>query len=352
LSITFKDCILEQPETMEEVIERVPSQIRTFINNTSTSFKKIIMVGSGTSLNAAKATQYTMNKFNKAHVDVMSPFEFNHFYPIDKLNNETLVIGISQTSRSTATLKSLEMAKASEATTLLVTAEKDRVSAQVADFILDTCTGSEPVGPKSKGYTSTVATLLLLAASLGGQELDLTDIPRFMRKVLAVSLDHLNENVELLYSGKSFVILSYGTNMANAFEGGLKILETVRIPVEVYDVEEYMHGPYHCLNKDSHFIFLAPPGTGQQRMKKLIEFVHNHTKHTLVITDESLAKEVFKGNVLILPNEIDHDLTALGYIIPLQLLADEITKRRGRHPEVSGHPDFHAFLGSKLPQTN
>jgi glucoselysine-6-phosphate deglycase len=352
MSITFKDCILEQPETIEKVIERVPSQIRTFINETSTSFKKIIMVGSGTSLNAAKATQYAMNKFNEAHVDVLSPFEFNHFYPVDKLNDETLVIGISQTSRSTATLKSLEMAKAYGSTTLLVTAETDRPSAQIADFILDSCTGSEPVGPKSKGYTSTIATLLFLAASLGGKELDLTDIPRYMRKVLEVSLDHLNANVELLQSGKSFVILSYGTNMANAFEGGLKILETVRIPVEVYDVEEYMHGPYHCLNKDSHLIFIAPPGIGQQRMQRLIEFVHKHTEHTLVITDKSLAKEVSKGNVLILPNEVEHDLTSLGYIIPLQLLADEITKKMGRHPEVSGHPDFHAFLGSKLPQTH
>jgi glucosamine 6-phosphate synthetase-like amidotransferase/phosphosugar isomerase protein len=336
---------------MEEVIERVPYQIRTFINETSKSFKKIIMVGSGTSLNAAIATKYAMNKFNEANVDVMSPFEFNNYYPIDKLNDETLVIGISQTSRSTATLNSLELAKINGSTTLLVTAEKDRPSAKIADFILDTCTGSEPVGPKSKGYTSTVATLLFLAASLGGKELDLTNIPSFMRKVLEVSLENLNPNAELLHTGKSFVILSYGSNMASAFEGGLKILETVRIPVEVYDVEEYMHGPYHCLNKDSHIIFIAPPGKGQKRMQRLIEFVHKHTEHTLVITDESLASEVSKGSVLILPNDVDHEMTSLGYIIPLQLLADELTKKMGRHPEASGHPDFHAFLGSKLPQT-
>ncbi|MFB3162371.1 SIS domain-containing protein [Neobacillus sp. 179-J 1A1 HS] len=347
---TLLDCIFDQPQTMKKVIEMVPKEVEVILNKINGCFKKIYLVGSGTSLNAAKAAKSIMVDYLGSEIQVITPFDFNHYLSPKQLNSETLVIGISQTARSIATLTSIKRAREYGARTILVTAEKERPEANAAEFILDTWTGFEPVGPKSKGYTSTIASLYLFAAGLAKRELDLDPIPNFMEDILQRTRTKINDLIESFISVTSCVIISYGPNMATASEGALKISETLRIPVEVYEVEEYMHGPYHCLGEDSHIIFISPPGPGQARMKELIKFVQQYTEHTFIISNEDFIEEETTGITLLLPKEVNEILTPLGYIIPLQYLASEVTRKMGRQPEASRHPQFHASLGSKIPQ--
>lgn len=150
----------------------------------------------------------------------------------------------------------------------------------------------------------------------------------------------------------SITLVGCGPVMAAVKEGGLKLLETVRIPVETYDVEEYMHGPYHCLENDSYMIFLAPPGAGQERMEKLLQFVEEITPHTLVLGNAGFVWKNAKNYSLALP-EADEILAPLYYVIPIQWLAVETTVAKGRRPEVSRYPEFHKALGSKfMPKVN
>lgn len=51
-----------------------------------------------------------------------------------------------------------------------------------AEAILDTCTGEELVGAKTKGFTSTIAMLYLYAAGLAGKELDISLVPKWMEQ--------------------------------------------------------------------------------------------------------------------------------------------------------------------------
>ncbi|XID93820.1 SIS domain-containing protein [Paenibacillaceae bacterium WGS1546] len=348
MSVTLMDCILEQPDVMKTVIEKLPGEVEKALGAFDRSFGRIYLVGSGSSYNAAVAAKGVMERFGDADVQVVPAFEFNHYVPGSKLTDRTLVVGITQTSRSTGTLNALKRAATQGAGTILVTAEPFRAAPDAADAILDTWTGLEPVGPKSKGYTSTIASLIFLAAGLNKKQIDFGPVAAFMAEIVKRTEQAMPKFIEAFGPASSLKVISYGPNMATALEGGLKVLETVRIPVEIYNVEEYMHGPYHCLESDTYMIIIAPPGPGQKRAIDLLQFARTITAHTLFITDDACPVEENAGTVIKLPGGIEEILTPLGYIIPLQWYASEMTRQLGRQPELSRHPQFHATLGSKF----
>lgn len=320
----------------------------------SGEFRQIFLIGSGTSLNAALAAKYALLRYVKAEIQVFTPFEFLNYGPHRRIGPHTLVLGISQTARSIGTIRCMELSRKCGAQTIFVTAEPENPGAVSAHAVLNTCTGQELVGAKTKGFTSTMAMLFQLAAWLGNDELDLSQVPGWMEETLRRTEKRMPELAREYQTAPSVTILGGGPLSAAAKEGGLKMLEGVRIPVEVYDVEEFMHGPYHCLERESHLIFLVNGGPGTERSLRLIQFAQEHSEHVLVIGYEGLEREIeLTSRFLALPTGMDELLTALFYPIPLQWLANDATLLKGRRPEESRYPQFHAVLGSKyMPKIN
>ncbi len=352
---TMKQCMLEQPETIRKVLKDAPGQIERVRKALGDSaFNKIYLVGSGTSLHAAIAAKYALMRWMDAEVQVFTPFEFLYYFPEKKLDERALVLGISQTARSIGTIHCMEKSRARGARTVFVTAEPENPGAACADAVLDTCTGQELVGAKTKGFTSTMAVLFLFAAAMAGKTIDLSFVPEWMEETLRETEKQIEDLAQEYKNAPSVTLIGGGVLSAAAKEGGLKMLETVRIPVEVYDVEEYMHGPYHCLEKDSHLIFLVNGGPGTDRAKKMIAFAQERSGHVLVIGYKSLSEEMeLTGRFIPLPEGMDELLTVLFYPLPLQWLANDTTEKKGRHPEQSRYPEFHKVLGSKfMPKVN
>jgi glucosamine 6-phosphate synthetase-like amidotransferase/phosphosugar isomerase protein len=344
---SMKDYIFEQDSVITDVLNNVPREISVNLPKNLGKLTKIILIGSGTSYNAIIAAKYMFNALLPYFVEISNPFDFNKYYPKNKINQTTLVIGVSQTARSTGVIEAIEISKSCSARTLFVTGNPQASGCKSAESVIYTWTGEEKVGPKTKGFTSTIATLYLLATALSKQSLDLSNSPRLIKDTISISFNMIEEFTTRFFDAGSLTIIGYGPNMAAAQEGGLKISETVRIPVEVYNVEEYMHGPYHCLDNGSHLICIASPGIGQARMNELICYLEKKSPHVVVITDDNNSFSSEKTLVLRLNSEIDEALSPLCYVIPLQLFAYELTRKLGRKPEESGHPDFHATLGSK-----
>lgn len=352
---TMKQCILAQPQTIRDVIAGAPEQMRILDSAVGRGpYSKIFMVGSGTSLHAAMAAKYALLRWTQAEVQLFTPFEFLNYGPHNRLDNSALVLGISQTARSIGTINCVELSRKRGAKTVFVTAEPDNPGASCAHVVLNTCTGLELVGAKTKGFTSAIAMLYFLAAWLGGAKLDLSAVPVLMEETLKRTEAAMRPLAEEYRSAPSVTVLGGGPLSAAAREGGLKILEGIRIPTEVYDVEEYMHGPYHCLEKGSHLIFLADEGPGLDRALRMIAFAQDHSEHVLVIGDEQLSRQMeFKCQFLALPPTPELLLTPLYYTIPLQWLSNDATLLRGRRPEQSRYPEFHGVLGSKyMPKIN
>lgn len=349
----MKQYMMEQPEAVRSVIREVPAEVSKVLRVTGTDYDVVYLLGSGTSLNAAYAAKPLFEAWTGAQVHVMLPFDFLHYYPESKLDGRSIVFGISQTARSTCTIDSVTKAKACGARTVFVTAEPENDGADCADVIFNTCTGEELVGAKTKGYTTTMAAMFLLAAAFGQRRLDLSAVPGYMEAALEASKAAMPRLVAEFSDAPAFVVVGYGPCMSAVREGGLKLLETVRVPVEIYDVEEYMHGPYHCLEASSRLIFIAPEGKGQERIARLIRFCESITKHTLIIGNRSFVTAVGSNLILPLPDGIPEELAPLGCVIPMQWLANDLTLQKGRKPEASRYPNFHKELGSKfMPKVN
>ncbi|WHH56860.1 SIS domain-containing protein [Petroclostridium sp. X23] len=351
----MKGCMFEQPDTIRNVIFRAPEQVERVCAAVGEGpFQKIYLIGSGTSLHAAIAAKYAFARWLDAEVQVLTPFEFLYYFPHDRVDESTLVLGVSQTARSIGTINCVELSRKRGAKTVFVTAEPDNLGAASAHVVLDTCTGQEMVGAKTKGFTSTMAMLYLFAARLSGKALDLSQVPDWMEETFRQTRQEIEALAEEYKTAPSVTILGGGPLSAAAKEGGLKMLEGVRIPVEVYDVEEYMHGPYHCLEQESHLIFLVNGGAGTERAKRMIQFSQEHSNHVLVIGYKALAKEMdLNCKFLPLPEGMDEILSPLFYVLPLQWLSNDATEKKGRRPEQSRYPQFHAILGSKfMPKVN
>lgn len=352
---TMKQCLLEQPQTIRDVIAGAPAQMQAIEAAIGRkTFERIFLIGSGTSLHAAIAAKYALFRWTHSEIQVFTPFEFLNYGPHNRLDEKTLVLGVSQTARSIGTIHCVELSRHRGAMTVFVTAEPDNLAASCAHAVLNTCTGLELVGAKTKGFTSTIAMLYMFAAWLGGEKLDLSEVPVLMEQTLEKTGAVITEMALEYKEAPSVTILGGGPLSATAKEGGLKMLEGVRIPVEVYDVEEYMHGPYHCLEKGSHLIFLVNGGPGTDRALRLIDFAQEHSDHVWVIGYEKLKEHInLSCRFLALPEAKDELLTPLYFPLPLQWLANDATELRGRHPEQSRYPQFHAILGSKyMPKIN
>jgi glucosamine 6-phosphate synthetase-like amidotransferase/phosphosugar isomerase protein len=348
----MKDCILEQGDTLRQVAEHMPLETKKVVSKIGKEFDKIYLVGSGTSLNAAYTVQYCFERCTSTEVRVVTPFEFLNYFPSSRINNRTLLLGISQTARSIGTIDSVKMARKLGAKTVFVTAEPENEGIATAHAVLNTWAGMEMVGVKTKGFTATIAALLALAHRLSDKEYNLFPLAEYADKILKIVGQAIEACIKDFIAARNVQIISYGPCMGIAKEGGLKIIETICIPAEVYDVEEYMHGPYHCLDEESRLIFLVPAGKGQERACRMLAFAEEISKHTLIIANESITTH-FKNFTLLLPDGLEEDLAVIGYVIPLQWISDEVTHRLGRKPELFRYPEFHRILGSKhMPKIN
>ena len=107
---TMKECMLEQPETIRNVLKMAGKQLETVTAVIGSGpFEKIYLVGSGTSLHAAIAAKYAFTRWIDAEIQVFTPFEFLYYFPHQRLNSQTLVLGISQTARSIGTINCMEL---------------------------------------------------------------------------------------------------------------------------------------------------------------------------------------------------------------------------------------------------
>ncbi|SDS51220.1 SIS domain-containing protein [Actinoplanes derwentensis] len=301
--------------TVASFIREQPAIARgTVLSPVPPLLEKVLIVGSGTSYHAARIAAASF----AVPVRVMIPSDALHDAEL-KLGPDVLVVGVSQSGRSTGTLAVLDRAEAAGSQTLLVSGQPSP-----RHVTLDIGCGPEPVGAKTKGFTATVLTLQALAGLAPHPGLDV---------LLSDLIDRSAPTVDALIGTApptAVHIVTWGSWRPAADEGALKILETSLLPAEVWDVEEFLHGPHRRLSPTSLLVIVGDRDPRGQRADALTGFVHGLGARVLDVRD-------------LLPD----GAPVLAAVIPLQLLAVKLTIARGLSPEADPFPDFHRLLGSK-----
>jgi fructoselysine-6-P-deglycase FrlB-like protein len=345
---TVEAYIHEQPTVLRHVFAEVPAVVAAVQAELPAHPGAIVLIGSGTSGHALVAVRALLARRLACPVFVCGPLAFLTEAPLSA-TTEALAIVLSQSGASRTTVEAVEVARARGMATLVITAEADSAIAALAGPRLIMPVGSETVGPKTKGYTASVATLLCLALGAGwprarddaaavvdALEADLLTWRRWSRRL-----------ADKYARAGHAMVLAQGRHLATAHEASLKIAEMSGLAVSAFDVEEGLHGRFHALDATSPAFFIA--GTPDEAMLARRTMI---TLAALGIPCElvTLGGDSASGTlgVRLPPLSALRELDLLAAVVPFQLLAHDLALARGMVPQAMPYPGLSAKLGIKI----
>lgn len=352
------DYITETPTVLNHIIENRKVITKSFVNHFSdVPLEQIYILGSGTSYHAGLAVKAYVEEILQIKVMVMYPTQFERNEQV--FNKSTLVIGVSQGGQSLSTIAGLDSASIKGLHTAAVSENPSALIFEHAMTSTEIEVGNEQCGAKTKGYSGTIMTLMLMMTELsllkGNIDNEQSDayIVR-MKKVIenigyviVQTTDWYNRISRQIGMANRIIVIGYESTYANVLEGALKILETVRIGVEGYDIEEFFHGIYNSINSSTHIFYLASKGDYKPRTIRLREILKEWTEHHYLITSPDDV-DVQSGNDLFCDFCEDPLFSVWEYIIPLQIVACLASLEQGINPDIPKDPSFHERIGSKV----
>jgi len=335
--MTIDEFIAEQPEVLEAVLAEVPGQLAVLGPIQST--RPIYLVGSGTSRNALAAVEPLIARLLPAGIRVRGPLAFLA-ETAGARKGKGVAVFLSQTGTTATTVQAITHAASLGWRTLTFTADRKSPVGRVSGEMVVLPVGREPVGPKTKGYTASVLALILLAQTMVGQDVHPGDFTGELSRLIAYARGVVAELAEMREGCDFFMVLGQERHYATALEGSLKISEMSGIAAAAFDTEEAFHGRFHGLSSFSAALFVA--GTPAQ--------YDMAAAGAAVLSDLGIATRVLNLTAslpgphdLALPwptTDMCAELDLISAIVPFQLLACDLARRRGFTPERMRYPEL------------
>lgn len=302
------------------------------------SFNKIYIVACGTAYHAGLVGKFYIEKLARIPVTVDVASEFRYRDPI--VDENTLLIVVSQSGETSDTLAALKESKRRGAKTLALTNVVGSSIAREADQVLYTWAGPEIAVASTKAYTTQLILFFVLAlymAQILGTKKPafIADLIAQLKNVPAQISETLSDvepiktfakrygfNEDVFYIGRQ---LDYDV----ALEGALKLKEISYIHAEAYAAGELKHGTLALIVEGVPVIALATQKSVYEKTLSNIKEVKARDAVVIGIAsagDEELSKYV--DHVIHVP-VTDELLEPLLAVVPLQLLAYYAAITRG-----------------------
>jgi glucosamine--fructose-6-phosphate aminotransferase (isomerizing) len=328
--------IYEQPKVLNQVLERES----TVIGHLAEVIKQrqithVVIAARGTSDNAARYAQYLLGSLNGLMVALAAPSLFSIYKQPPRFGN-ALVLGISQSGKSPDIVAVLAEARRQGVLTAAITNFTDSDLGQEADYVIDLHAGVEYSIAATKTYTSELAAIALLSASLTEDTQMLAALAQ-MPDTVAHTLPMEREIAQIVQRYRYMrdcVVIGRGYNYATAFELALKLKELTYTIAEPYSSADFMHGPLALIEYGFPAIVIAPTGVMLPETQNFIRTLKQREAEVIAISDDpktlSLARVPLK-----LPHKVPEWLSPLTAIIPGQLFAMHLAHVRDYDPD---HP--------------
>ena len=300
---------------------------------------RIQIVACGTSLHAAMVGKYIIEDFCGIPVEVEASSEYIYRKTITDEN--TLVIGVSQSGETADTITAIRLAKKKGSHILIVTNRPDSTMAREADSLVPVNAGIEVSVAATKSYMAQLISFYLLAiymaevkGSISKEEIldlkhELILLPQKIDKVLNGKED-IQKIARKFSSFKDFIFVARGINFPTALEGALKLKEISYINATGYSAGELKHGPIAMLDDSMPVLAILMKGKVYEKILSNAEEAKARNARMIALTDSDDHKldELFE-NVIRVP-EISELLSPALSIVPLQLLAYYIAEFLGK----------------------
>jgi glutamine---fructose-6-phosphate transaminase (isomerizing) len=323
---------LDPPRIELEDVPLTPAQAQ--------AFRRVVLVGMGTSEHAAMLGKVYMEQIGGIHACVEESSEFRYANPV--IDEHTLVITVAQSGETADTLVAMDEAKRRGATVLTVCNTPGAASTRSADGVIYIFCGPERSVAATKTFVASVAALYLFScwigharghiddARLGELLKDVARLPDLAGRTLA-NLGSVREMAKELANYRSALFLGRGLELPIAYEGALKLKELSYIHAEGYPAGKLKHGPLALIDRQMPTIALAPHDGLFEKMVNSIQEVRARDGYVVAIGSEGDARlHEVADHVLTIPADVPELLLPIITVIPLQVLAYEIAVWLGK----------------------
>lgn len=290
-------------------------------------YKNIYIVACGSAYHAGLVGKVLIEEYleRPVCVELASEFRYKKLF----LNEDDLVILVSQSGETADTLASLRKAKNIGTTTLGIVNVFGSSIAREADIVVYTNALIEVAVATTKAYMMQMYILGLIAIKNSNIRYD--DVFENY-KILGNQIDKILENniykvvAKEIYQTKDIFFLGRGIDYYIAMEGNLKLKEIAYIHSEAYAAGELKHGTISLIEKGTPVISIITNNNIKDKtLSNIKEVISRGAKSIIICTDDIDIDESYYDMIVKVPSNIDA-LKPILTIIPLQLIAYEVAK--------------------------
>ncbi len=300
--------------------------------------KRIVITACGTAAHAGMVGKILIEHIARIPVEVDIASEFRYRDPL--VDEDTVVLAISQSGETADTLAAMAEAKAKGATLWSIVNAIGSQAMRLADGSIGMQAGPEIGVASTKAYTAPLVDLYMLAILLadlrgvidGKQKRNLVHALRLIPDLVGRCLDRAKDIEKIAWHFKDVshcLYLGRGINMPSAYEGALKLKEISYVHAEAYPAGEMKHGPIALIDEDMPVVAIVPKDPWFEKMLSQIEQTKARGGIVIAVaTDGDELLPDIADYILWIP-ETPWLLYPVTTIIPLQLLAYYIAVLRG-----------------------
>ena len=339
--------IFEQIETFGSVLAGRIEEDHVVLDDinidkaTIEKWHQIYIVACGTAYHAGLVGKTILEKTLKIPVFVEVASEFRYREPM--LDENTLVIVISQSGETADTLEGAREAKAAGASVLAITNVVGSSIARESDMVVYLWAGPEISVASTKAYTSMLIALYLIGFYFGDVfgRVDEAEMQTMLRALEALpeqaeeilapeNIDRIKAIAAEYKDAKDLFYIGRGMDWAVAQEGALKLKEISYIHAEAYAAGELKHGTLALISDETPVISVAlQQKTFDKTMSNTEEMISRMVDENGDVSGAKVLAVVQKGQqnisakihhvieIPVCPDFISPVLAA----IPLQLIA-------------------------------
>ncbi|WP_077692094.1 MULTISPECIES: glutamine--fructose-6-phosphate transaminase (isomerizing) [Nocardiopsis] len=306
------------------------------------SVEKIVIIACGTSYHAGLIAKYAIEHWCRIPCEVEVASEFRYRDPI--LNQQTMVIAISQSGESMDTLMAVRYAREQRAKVLAICNVNGSTIPRESDGVLYTHAGPEVGVAATKTFLTQLAACYLVGLYLAqvrglkfGDEINaviaqLATMPEQVERVLG-TVEPVRELARSLADADTVLFLGRHVGYPVAMEGALKLKELAYMHAEAFAAGELKHGPIALIEDQLPVVVVVPSPKGRSvlhdKIVSNIQEVRARGARTIVIAEEGDESVRPYSDVLIEIPAVPTLLQPIVSTIPMQVFACELALAKG-----------------------
>lgn len=336
--------IHEQPKAVKDTLKSVIKDGKIDLSEvgidkeTAEKLNNIIIIACGSAYHVGVVGQYVIESASRIPVRVELASEFRYRDPI--MNENDLVIVISQSGETADSLAALRLAKKMNIKTLGIVNVVGSSIAREADYVFYTLAGPEIAVATTKAYSAQLIAIYALAIQLGKYR-EIIDEKRYTS--LIEEMETLPEKMERVLSDKERIqwfaskyanaqdmyFIGRGIDYAVSLEGSLKMKEISYVHSEAYAAGEIKHGPISLIEDGTLVIGICTDKKLFEKTRSNMVEVKSRGAYLMGLTSYgNYSIEDTADFTVYIPQTDPYFTTSLA-IIPLQLLGYYLSVAKG-----------------------